>query len=473
MMKVTHYYLNSFKCLDILYSNYALMSDLLKFKCILKSTDSKLSKRFRKPEELPQGFETNLTTINLRPTIDTNRQDETSIPPLPEKSFLRESCMADSNRVANYNKSLLQEYWNANVIQQPAWMQLYKYLKQSIFRRAFPALLLYLLLHYLLTLIMIYHCNPSSLENRNSSINLFLFSVIRVLYININSSEVNNVTYFCTHYASMNDHWRVKEHSMTRILTLLVGFYVAFIVRTWWEQIRILPTIDSLCIAMGAFISVDSCVKEDEVVIDVDDKVISLKQFKKDIARYFLLSWTMCMCRISKPLKAAFPGPESYGKKQLLTKKEFDQLTTGIDDDCWLERWSIPFVWVDKLVTSIGKETNARDLKGHVVKGVRFKDAKEIAISLYKFKDQLQGLRNQHQYQIPHLMSQCITFALVFFMFLGVFAGHEMGFHPDDEETCFVKLLKDFPFYYCVKYALLISWLKAAKDLQHPFGADE
>ena len=82
-------------------------------------------------------------------------------------------------------------------------------------------------------------------------------------------------------------------------------------------------------------------------------------------------------------------------------------------------------------------------------------------------------LNNQYCYRIPDLMLHCITYALYFFMFLGVFAGQGMSFHPSDERSTFEKLICDFPFYYAIKYALLVSWLKAASDLQNPFGDDE
>ena len=55
-------------------------------------------------------------------------------------------------------------------------------------------------------------------------------------------------------------------------------------------------------------------------------------------------------------------------------------------------------------------------------------------------------------------------------MFLGVFAGHCMVFDPEDDRSLFERLLADFPIYYCVKYGLFISWLRAAQDLQSPFG---
>ena len=259
---------------------------------------------------------------------------------------------------------------------------------------------------------------------------------------------------------------------MTRIVTLLIGFYVGFFVRTWWQQVRLFPSIDSLCMAIQSFICVDGGIEEDAVGIKIGMKRTSLKQFKKDIARLFLLSWCMCLCRISKPLKDAFPKPEAFNKKQLLTKKEYSQLKTDTDDDCWLEKWSTPLLWINKMIHSVGRDTEVKDFTGHVESGARFKDAKEIGITIFRVKEHLQSLSNQFYYRIPDLMLQCISIALYFFIFLGIFAGQGIEFNPDDDRNLLEVLICHFPFYYCVKYILLIGWLKAAKDLQNPFGED-
>ena len=156
----------------------------------------------------------------------------------------------------------------------------------------------------------------------------------------------------------------------------------------------------------------------------------------------------------------------------LLTRLEYNQLKTDTDDDCWLEKWSTPLLWINKMIHSVGRDTEVKDFTGHVETGARFKDAKEIGITIFRVKEHLQSLGNQFYYRIPDLMLQCISIALYFFIFLGIFAGQGIEFNPDDDRNLLEVLICHFPFYYCVKYILLIGWLKAAKDLQNPFGED-
>ena len=421
-------------------------------------------------ERLRRASKHSLNDLSTRINIsDTNAICTT---PLCIESFKLQN-LNRKNRVANYSDSILEEYWNTHIIKQSVWRHMYKKMKYGVISKALPTVSLYLIGHYTFVLLILFNmCNSEddTKNNTGTSTEVITRRFVRLIYNN-NETMVSNVTFFCENYSGMNEFWREKEHSMTRVLTLLLGFYVGFVVRAWWTKLRILPSMDSLCIAIGGFICIDSHINEDEVFIKLDQRKISIKQFKKDIVRLFLLSWTMCMSRASKPLKALFPKAKDFSDKQLLTTMEYKQLTTCTKDDCWLEKWSTPLIWVIKMVNSIDKNTKVTDADGNVEEGVKFKEVKDIAIALYKFKDQLQSLSNQHFYKIPDLMLQCISFSLYFsFMFLGVFAGQGMVFDPEDDRSLFERLLADFPIYYCVKYGLLISWLRAAQDLQSPFG---
>ena len=403
-------------------------------------------------------------------------RDAVSIKPLVPRSFKLQFSVIDSNRVADYDENIISDHWNYHVIEQSWCQKLCNFLKHGVYRRTFPVILCYLIAHYTFATVMITTiCHQdivdgSKLNISNQMEHSIPYNAVQFLFQYFNDTTNTNVVKFCVNYPEANYIWREKEHNMTRVLTLLIGFYVGFIVRTWWQQIRLFPTIDGLCMSMGSFLVSDSEVDEDEVGVEIGRTWISIKRFKKDIARLFLLSWTMCLCRISKPLKDAFPFPKSFNDKKLLTRREFHRLKTDTNDDCWLEKWTTPLLWVNKMICSVNKDSIIMDNHGNVENRVRFRDAKEIGIELFAFKKHLQQLSNQYYYKIPDLMQQCITIAMYFFMFLGIFAGQSLTFHIGDKRSMFEKLITDFPFYYCIKYILLIGWLKTAKDLESPFG---
>ena len=66
----------------------------------------------------------------------------------------------------------------------------------------------------------------------------------------------------------------------------------------WWKQVTANPSIDSVCLSLSGIVF--STTESKERI--TDDEI----QFKKKIARYCLLSWTMCFSNFSQCLKNSF-----------------------------------------------------------------------------------------------------------------------------------------------------------------------
>ena len=121
---------------------------------------------------------------------------------------------------------------------------------------------------------------------------------------------------------------------MTRIITFLLGFYVSMIGKRWWDQVlniwseilfeasfsqvSKLPDVDNLCLVLGGLVwaQPEHGPTSPEAAL----------HFKKTIIRYALLSWTMCLARISSPFREQFDTVQDYFEKHLLTKREADAL---------------------------------------------------------------------------------------------------------------------------------------------------
>ena len=103
----------------------------------------------------------------------------------------------------------------------------------------------------------------------------------------------------CSAHDDMFKTWKYQEHQFTRIITFFIGFYVSFTIRNWWWQVAALPRMDSLCLSMASLILVKPTKKDDEVKVKEGDTV---KQYKKTIARLFLLSWAIRLSKISTRL---------------------------------------------------------------------------------------------------------------------------------------------------------------------------
>lgn len=384
----------------------------------------------------------------------------------------------EDDHVAKYDINNLHTYWKQHVIQKTFGLRIY-FGFTNVLHRTFPMLFVYLFIFYVFTTWLLIHICPSvslgvnqtpvspSRSHADISMNEVIFRKVATNYLGYDPSI--NRTHFCNGFVDMFKIWREKEVKLTRILTFLIGFYVSFIVRNWWQQLKTFPAIDTVCISMGSFISIDSKYKESQVEVQINRKRMSVKKFKKDIVRLFLLSWTMCFCRISTRLRRKFKNPKMFNLTQLLTRKEYKKLKTK-NPDGWLEKWSTPLLWANKMICNVDKEM--KDSKGNIQKLVQIQETKDVGLALFKFKDALQQLTNQYYFKIPGLMHQVICIALYFFLCLGVLAGQGTVYHTEDKMSLIGKLVFNFPMYYCMKYILLVGWIKIAKDLQNPFGDD-
>ena len=123
-------------------------------------------------------------------------------------------------------------------------------------------------------------------------------------------------------------HWEDQTQSMTRLITFLLGFYVTMITKRWWDQVNSedlqsidlllqvskIPDADHLSLSIGGFIIADPKTKD------------AGHHLKKAVIRYALLSWTMCLSRVSGPLRKQFPTTQQYIDKKLMTLEEANAL---------------------------------------------------------------------------------------------------------------------------------------------------
>ena len=383
----------------------------------------------------------------------------------------------DKIKIANYDKKYLKSHWNSAVIKQSLGRRMKASLKNGLIQRTFPIASIFLFVYYFISIVILSQicCEGGDCGFLDKSSKEMMARRFAIGKSHIVGIESDNVTYFCNNYEEVSAPWNEKEHRLTRVLTFLVGFYVAFIVRSWWQQARVFPTTDKASLGMGSFIWVDSGIDESQVNVKVGRKIVSLMQLKKDIMRLLLLSYAMCFCRISVRLKCKLPSAQDFIKKRLLTENEYKLLKTKTKDG-WLLKWATPQLWVNQLACNVENKKSLQHLNPHIKdidKYVKIKEPKEIGIALFKFKDDLQRLSNGYNFRIPSLMRHVIIIALYFYIMMGAVAGQGNIFHLDNKMSLIQKLVSNFPLYYCVKHLLIIGWLKTATDLQNPFGEVE
>ena len=254
------------------------------------------------------------------------------------------------------------------------------------------------------------------------------------------------------------------ERGFTTLLTFFLGFYVSMMLLRWWKQVSGVPTIVEVCQKLHGIVGVDS-----------DDRHSSKKQeqeFKKRIARYCLLSWTMCLSGISVPLKQRFCSEREYIEKGLLTIEEYNRLVLSspikATVDGWTDKWFIPLNWA-ALSLNIASHTNSipNDNKSKIVPT----DSGYLVSILATFQAKLVKLTNYFEIRLPAIQTQVITISVWFFLIIGLIA--EQGTTSNCSHGFAISLFLDFPFFQLMKYLLIFGWLRVASYVQLPFGSHE
>ena len=99
-----------------------------------------------------------------------------------------------------------------------------------------------------------------------------------------------------------------KESYTSLPLTFLLGFYVSLVVRRWWEQYNFLPWPDSLAYGLRG------------LVTEGDQE--QCRMIRRTVVRYCLLSFVLCIRRLSARLRKRFPTTQEIVRTGLMRPDE-------------------------------------------------------------------------------------------------------------------------------------------------------
>ena len=103
--------------------------------------------------------------------------------------------------------------------------------------------------------------------------------------------------------------WLKTDHPIH--LTFLLGFYVSLVVKRWWEQYVKLPWPDEVAIQLKAGITKKKGGDDGENL-----------RIRKTVVRYMILSYLLCMRRISSSVRKKYPTLDHLIGTQLIRKDE-------------------------------------------------------------------------------------------------------------------------------------------------------
>ena len=367
-----------------------------------------------------------------------------------------------SDRVAHYDSEKLASFWNTenrHYFEIPSlYSRIWKGMKYGLLSRTAIIILIYLVAYYLVNCIIVEVLCTNELLGQ-----------IDLLKISPEEHEIprmsNNVTETagCLHYKIQIRKLADKEALFSKILTLLLGFYVAFTIERWWRQVSLLPRLDSICLTLEGCMWCDPEKEETDVLVETG---MNFLQFKQTIARYCLLSFTMCMSMISQPLRMKFRKPKEFNQARLLSFEEYDVLKSKYGGDGWKTKWTHPLLWANAMICRASKNPKDAD-------HVKFQYTREIIRELKIFQRNLRDLSDFNTYHVPNLVIRGITLGIWFWFCMGIFASEGLLTSLNHDISLPAALFMNFPLMHCVQYIMLFQWLHTATFLQNPFGKDK
>ena len=435
-----------------------------------RDVESSKDKRKSKDEKKDHGF--------------INRKEEVQLKEVQEDDFdLKESC------VARYDGPEIAKHWNAQnkryLIKKPnVFKRAWKAWRQGIWGNTLLVVMFYLIFYYAINVVFIQMLCAREYASQHTLVNTGQQLLIDAMSQNScpanGSNAGSNLTEqvedfrnqskkldfkhtWCLGYDAKIMGLAKKEATFTRLLTFLIGFYVSFTITRWWTQVTSVPTIDNICLALQGYLWTNDTKKEDQVLVK---EGVTVTQFKQTILRYCLLSWTMCLCFVSRPLNRKFKKPKDFNDQRLLTSEEYDKLKTPNDsDDCWKMKWTVPLLWVNAMLNEAETLT-----KGG--KDFKIKELKEILKTTTEFQKRLHQVFEFNENMIPDLIIQAIKLGVYFWLIIGIVSSQGL-INKEAGVAMYFALIFNFPLLHIIKYVVMFGWLKAASFLQNPFGEDE
>ena len=360
-------------------------------------------------------------------------------------------------KVAQYDPERVANYWNSRNLSQPIGWLLLHLVTRGIYAKLLPVASLYVTLYYVLNIFVFNPllCTnaPSGVSNNSTSHSNSNGGTQGLVRLALSGNALCQKAKF--------QEYMAMERDFTRVLTLFIGFTVSLSVSSWSSQVRMVPKLDQLLVQINNYLWVNPNQNIGNIKVKGD---VSAKQLRITIIRYFLLSWTMCFSRISRPMNEKFKNAHALNRKELMLKREFDELSCGTERDSWREKWTTPLSWVTKMVNDIEVKNN---------KSVKILDVKDaIGKTVGAYCHDLQRLNSYNEYRMPSSLINLLTITLYVFLILNVAAAQDM--HPEKKEPGILNeiilFVFDFPVYPLVKYFLIFGWLQVATDLMVPFG---
>jgi len=248
-------------------------------------------------------------------------------------------------------------------------------------------------------------------------------------------------------------------------LTFLLGFYVSLVVKRWWEQYIKLPWPDVVATLLKAGIT-----KGDQE----GEKKGENQRIRRTVIRYMLLSYVLCMRRISSSVRGKFDvmddlvatGLIREDERRIIGEEEREVISVHGGSNWWMPiRWSISIIRHAQIEERFINPPSYSNL------------VKAIA----EFRKALTEVATYGHVTVPLVYTQVVHLA-VYFYFLIALIGRQWIQIPDSDQSIYDMISGKadpreldlyFPIFLTFEFLFFFGWLNVATALYNPFGDDD
>ncbi|ESO83363.1 hypothetical protein LOTGIDRAFT_236683 [Lottia gigantea] len=225
-------------------------------------------------------------------------------------------------------------------------------------------------------------------------------------------------------------------------VSFVLGFYVSFVVKRWWEQFMNVPWPDRTLFIMNTYLHSD------------DDRA---RIMRRTVARYMLLSLIIITRSVSVAVMKRFPSTDHIIQAGFATKEEIEIFE---NTKCKYNKFWVPLMWANNILVQARRERKIENDFG----------LRMIIEQLATFRDKCSLCFVYDWITIPLVYTQVATLAVYIF-----FATCLLGRQYLDPNKGYPGYDLDLyiPLFTMLQFFFYMGWLKVAEQLINPFGEDD
>jgi len=179
-----------------------------------------------------------------------------------------------------------------------------------------------------------------------------------------------------------------RQKSTGLPLTFLLGFYVSLVVRRWWEQYCKLPWPDSIAIFLRGLVT--------------GGQGDQARMVRRTVVRYCLLSYILCIRRLSVRLRKRFPTMRDLIRTGIIRSDEALRIGEEDSDAMYESNWWMPLKWATEIMAKAQKQELIKSPPGYA--GIMGK--------LTHFRSCLGDVATYGHIPVPLVYTQVVTLAV-------------------------------------------------------------